>query len=439
MVKKMFALVATLAAVVAAAAQPSAPLTLSEAAARAAREAPAVVQARAESARARAQSAFARSRLGPALSADLGFFGTDDPAGVFRLLLQQERFSAAGFFASDPNDASFTRDWNAAVSANWTIDVFGAGRDEARAAEDSAAALERVARRTRDGAAFQAISAFAAARAAEEALVLLAGREADARRDVEIATSLEGQGVVTPADPARANAAVAEVQAEAAGYRAALVEARETLATLIGPEAAGRPLAPLPPAEPEPEGPSNPRDDVVAAELAAKSARERHSAVVASRWPSFFVSGRYDLHAERPGAHWGSSATVIGGIRVPIFAAGGIGSRILEARAGVAFAEAGEIEARRAFEKEVSAARAALTAAEARRKAFVEAERAAGKAREIQDARYQEGASRLSDLIEARAAELRARLGASAAESERAIAEARLRLALGLPPEGETR
>jgi outer membrane protein TolC len=434
----MFDLLAVVAAV-AAAAQPAAPLTLSEAAARAAREAPTVVQARAESARARARSALARSRLGPTLSADVGFFGTDDPAGVFRLLLQQERFSAAGFFASDPNDASFTRDWNAAIAADWTVDVFGAGRGEARAAEDSAAAFDRAARRTRDGAAFQAISAFAAARAAEEALSLLAGREADARRDLEIATSLAEQGIVTPADPARASAAAAEVQAEAAGYRAAVVEARETLVTLIGREAAGRPLAPLPPPAPEPEGPPTPRDDVVAAELAAKSARERHSAVVAARWPSFFVSGRYDLHAERPGAHWGNSATVIGGMRVPIFASGGIGSRILEARAGVAFAEAGELEARRAAEKEAGSARAALAAAEAKRSAFVEAERAAGKAREIQGARYQEGVARLSDLIEARATELRTRLGALAAESERAIAEARLRLALGLPPEGETR
>ncbi|HLN80884.1 MAG TPA: TolC family protein, partial [Thermoanaerobaculia bacterium] len=71
--------------------------------------------------------------------------------------------------------------------------------------------------------------------------------------------------------------------------------------------------------------------------------------------------------------------------------------------------------------------------------AFGEAEKAARTAREIQEARYGEGASRLADLIEARGAELRARLGASAADSERIVAEAYLRLALGLPPEGGTR
>lgn len=417
----------------------SAPLTLEEAAALAGAEAPSVARARAETDRARAQFAAARSRLGPTLTADVGFFGTDDPAGAFRLALQQERFSAAEFFASDPNDTAFTRDWNAAISAEWTVDLSGAQRGEAHAAEETALATDRNARRARDAAAFEAISAFGAARAAEEALALLVEREADAREDVKIATSLKEEGMVTSADPARANAALAELRAEAAGYRAALADARATLATLIGSEAAGRPLAPLPPPRPAPGAAPQTRDDVAAAELAVKSARERHGAASASRWPSLFVSGRYELHAERPGARWGNSASVFGGLRTPIFASGGIHSRIAETRAGVISAEASAREIRRAAEKEVLSARAALAAAEARRAAFGEAEAAARTAREIQEARYQEGASRLADLIEARAAELRARLGVSAANSERTIAEAHLRLALGLPPEGEMR
>jgi outer membrane protein TolC len=43
----------------------------------------------------------------------------------------------------------------------------------------------------------------------------------------------------------------------------------------------------------------------------------------------------------------------------------------------------------------------------------------------------------LADLLEARAAELRARMGAAAAAADRVVAEANLRLALGLPPEGD--
>jgi outer membrane protein TolC len=436
MVKWMFHLVVLFAAGMT---QAAAPLTLEEAAALAGSEAPAVVRARAETDGARAQLAAARSRLGPALTADLGFFGTDDPAGVFRLALQQERFSPTGFFASDPNDAAFTRDWNAAIAAEWTVDLFGSQRGEARAAGAAVDASERSAERERDAAAFRAVSAFAAARAAEEALARLAEREVDARRDVEIAASLEEQGIVTPADPARARAALAEVGAEIAAYRASVADARASLGTLIGADAAARPLAPLPPPRPAPAADVSVRDDVAAAELAARSARERLRAASASRWPALLVSGRYETHAERFGARWGDSVSVFGGFRIPIFASGGIASRVGQARAGVASAEASELEIRRAAEKDVLSARAALSAADARLAAFGEAEAAARTAREIQEARYEEGAARLADLIEARTAELRARLGASAANSERTVAEARLRLALGLPPEGEMR
>jgi outer membrane protein TolC len=423
----------------AAAVHATTPLTLEEAAVLAARESPTVVRSRAEADRAHAQSRTARSRLGPAIAADVGFFGTDDPASVFRLALQQERFSSAEFFATDPNDASFTRDWSGSLSAEWTADLFGSRRSDARAAEETARASDRTSERTGDIAAFQAISAFASARAAEEAIALLAEREADAREDVEIATSLHGQGMVTAADPARARAALAELRAEVASHQAALADARASLAALIGPEAGGRPLAPLPPPGPAPESPSPIRDDVAASELAAESARERHRAASASRWPTLLVSGRYEVHARRPGDRWGNSASVFGGFRVPIFASGAIDAWVVETRAGVLSAEASASETRRRAEKEVLSARVALAASEARESAFREAEAAARTAREIQRSRYEEGAARLGDLIEARAAELRARLGVSAANSERTVAEAYLRLALGLPPEGGIR
>jgi outer membrane protein TolC len=84
-------------------------------------------------------------------------------------------------------------------------------------------------------------------------------------------------------------------------------------------------------------------------------------------------------------------------------------------------------------------ARADLAAALAQSAAFREAENAASEARRIRQARYDEGAARLTDLLDARAAELRARLGASAATAQAVIAHANLRLALGLPPEGDER
>ena len=413
------------------------PLTVREAASLAAGASPEMTRARAETDLANAREAAARSLLGPSLTADVGFFSTNDPVDAFSLALKQERFSPSGFFASDPNHPGTVRDWSGVLQASWTVDLFGAARGEVRAAAGSARAAERSAGRMRDASARQAILAFAAARRAEDALALLAEREADARRDAAIAASLEEQGMTTAADPARARAALAEVRADAAGQRAALAEARAALAALIGYEAARRPLAQLPGPRAVPEAAAAERDDVAAAELAAKAARDREKAASRSRWPSLSIHGRYEVHAPRPAERWGDSASIFGGFRIPVFASGAIDSRVAESRAAALSAESSATMARRAAQKEIASARAALSAAEARLAAFSEGEAAARQAREIQQARYDEGAARLADLLEARAAELRARLGVTGAKSERLAAEATLRLALGLPPEGE--
>ena len=206
---------------------------------------------------------------------------------------------------------------------------------------------------------------------------------------------------------------------------------------MIGEAAAARPLASLPAPADAPEVPASPRDDVVAAELSVEAARQAARSAEASRWPSFLVTGRYELHAPTPGGRYGDSATVFGGFRIPIFASGAMAARVAEARAQARAAEATLTERRRTAQSEAVSARARAEAAAARLAAFGQAQSAARRAREIQQARYEEGAARLSDLLEARAAELRARMSGVGAAADRVLAAANLRMALGLPPEGE--
>jgi outer membrane protein TolC len=426
------------AAAVAAGQTPSAsPLTLREAASLAAASAPAVELSRAESDVARARASTARARLGPSLFADAGFLSSNNPVTAFSLALEQKRFSAQEFFLSDPNSPPFTKDWSGGLTASWSIDLFGSARAGARAADVSARASELGSGRVRDATVFRAIAAFSGARRAEEAVAALRERVADAEKDVSIAQALADEGMTTGADPAQARAALAEARAELAGQQAALEGSRADLATLIGPDAAARPLAPLPPPAGPASGESSERADVAAAKAAAAAAEEAGHAAAASRWPSLLVEGRYEAHAPTPGGRYGNSGTVYAGVRVPIFASGAVDARVAEARAQARAAEAAAHEAGRAAQSEVSKARADSSAAAARRLAFAEAEAAAHQAREIQQARYAEGAARLTDLLEARAAELRARIGASAAAADAVVAEANLRLALGLPPEGD--
>ncbi len=429
----------TILGLVLAAVTASGPLTLREAAALAASGAPAVERAQADRDGARARETAARSQLGPSLFANAGFLSSDNPVTAFSLALEQKRFSAEEFFASDPNQPPYTKDWSGSLAAAWTVDLFGAARAGARAAGNAAEAADLASRRIRDEAVFRAIAAFSEARQAEEMVEMLRQREADAEKDAEIAATLAEEGLTTVADPARARAALAEVRAERAGQQAALEGSRAALATLIGREAAARPLAPLPPppALPEPRGGSAERADVAAAALAASAAQESAAAAAASRWPTLVLTGLYEVHAPTPGGRYGTAATIFAGVRVPVFASGGIDARIAEARAAARSSEAAIREARRAAEGEVARARAELTAANARRMAFQDAEAAARQAREIQEARYAEGVAKLADLLEARAAELRARMGAAAAAADGIIANANLRLALGLPPEGD--
>ena len=338
---------------------------------------------------------------------------------------------------SDPNSPPFTKDWSGGLTASWSIDVFGSARAGARAADESARASELGSGRVRDATVFRAIAAFSAARRAEEAVAALREREADAQKDVSIAQALADEGMTTGADPAQARAALAETRAELAGQEAALEGARADLAPLIGPEAAARPLAPLPPSAGPASGESSERADVAAAKAAAAAAEEAGHAAAASRWPSLLVEGRYEAHAPTPGGRYGNSGTVFGGPRAALR----LGGHRCPRRGG-ARRRPGRRRPRRRRRAarrraKSSKARADSSAAAARRLAFAEAEAAARQAREIQQARYEEGAARLTDLLEARAAELRARIGASAAAADAVVAEANLRLALGLPPEGD--
>jgi outer membrane protein TolC len=415
----------------------SEPLTLREAAALAASGAPAVERARAESEGAQAREASARSLLGPSLFAEAGFLSSNNPVTAFSLALEQKRFSAQEFFASDPNQPPFAEDWSGALSAAWSIDVFGAARAGARAAGEAARAAELGSGRVRDGAVFRAIAAFSDARRAEEAVALLRERVSDAEKDLGIARALAEEGLTTGADPARARAALAESRAELAGEEAELAGARASLAALIGAEAASRPLAPLPEPSASAGEASSERADVAAAKAAASAAAQAGRAAAASRWPSLLVSARYETHAPTPGGRYGTAATVFAGVRVPLFASGAIDARVAEARACARAAGAAAMEADRAAQSDVIRARANAVAATARRQAFMEAEVAARQAREIQQARYAEGAARLADLLEARAAELHARMGAAGAWADAVVADANLRLALGLPPEGD--
>jgi outer membrane protein TolC len=175
------------------------------------------------------------------------------------------------------------------------------------------------------------------------------------------------------------------------------------------------------------------RADVAGARSLSDAGREAARAAGAARWPSVFLQGKYEVHAPRPTATYGDSGSVVLGVRVPLFTSGALAASIAEARAEARGAEAAAREIAAAAEEEARAARASYVAARERRRALEEGVVAARVAREIQRARYEEGAGRLADLLDARLAEARARLGASAARADESLAGWSLHLATGQP------
>jgi len=315
--------------------------------------------------------------------------------------------------------------------------VSGEARAGLRAARASAAAGARASDRQLDAAAFEALTSFARARAAEESLEVLGGLLADLARDVALSDRLKEAGLVTAAEPARARAGVAETEAERAAIEAARRRARADLARLAGTDTAARPLLPLPrPAAPSGEiSAPRERDDVASARLSATAARANAEAARAARLPSLYAAARWELHAARPLGRYGDSASVAAGLRIPVFASGALDAAVAAAGAQRRAADAVARDAAERAVADLEEARATLTAATRSVEALEHAGAAARTAREIQQARYEQGAARLVDLLDARMAEARAGLGAIAARADEAVAAQALRLALGLAPE----
>ena len=259
-------------------------------------------EARGRRARRAGKEGFGAVAAGPLLFADAGFLSSNNPVTAFSLLLEQERFSAEKFFASDPNDPPYTKDWSGSVPPHGPR-TFSAPRGPGA----GGGAVGRGGRahsgprpgygglpgdhRLLGGAPCRGCGGDPAGTGS--------GRE---RRISEIAGMLAEEGVTTAADPARARAAVAEVRAELAGQQAELDGSRAALGAVIGSEAAARPLAPLPRALPLPAGRYSERADVAAAKLTADAAQETERAAAASRWPTLVVTGRYEVHAPHPRA-----------------------------------------------------------------------------------------------------------------------------------------
>lgn len=421
------------------------PLTLAEAEAAALAHNPEVRAVRREASAAdEAQGAVAAFRW-PALEADAGVTGTDDPVAAFGAKLRQERFGAADLDVPLLNDPSAVQDWTAGLGARWNV-ADPARWADLRAAEADARAANAVVARSTQAVRYRARVLYLDLIRAREQHAAASAAEAAADATAARVRARLDEGMATEADLLQARAALSDATARRLRTDALTADAADRLAihlawppgrvpvpttTLAALEADGWWASAAPAAGDVAGTLAGVRPDLVASEAAAAAARARAGRATAARLPRVSGFARLGTHAEGIGddraAHWTAGVEV----RVPIFTGFGLQAA---REAAAAKARASEIrhEGRvREAHAEVALARRALDTARRSREAASTADEAAREAVRLLRRRYEEGMTTLAELLQAEAQA--ARLQAAVVESyaQVGVARAALDFALG--------
>ncbi|MBI5487304.1 MAG: TolC family protein [Deltaproteobacteria bacterium] len=253
----------------------------------------------------------------------------------------------------------------------------------------------------------------------------------------EYALARQEIGTGAAADVARADVEIADAALLVASADAAVQTARASLARAIGLPADAAieipDVEPEPGAVPEglPDGPERP--EVVALRRQAESARTQADAASAGYWPdlSFSASaGLQDNDFFPTQEVWSIGAAV----QFPIFSWSMVAPAVDAAEARAEQYEARVETTRDDIELELESARFALDEARARLDACGPLLASAAENLRVAEGLYQEGSGSMIELVDARAAILRAQITRIQAVRDLAVAAARLRYAAGEEP-----
>lgn len=414
-------------------------LTLAEAVDRALSSTPSV-----QAATARMEAAAARSEQASGFrwfSLDLteSYIGTDSPAEVFALQLNQERFDKQAFFLSDPNQAEWLDTWSTRLEA--TLPVYTGGHLSGRIAQAgrmaNAAGLELA--HTREQAAFAAVSSYTNLAKAREYRALLEEARATTAAHVRLAEQFAGQGLILDAEVLKARVYLAEVDELLAQADNGSLLAEAALNFEIGhDQSAHWELAPLPPPPPAPgelldwtAAALERRRDLGAAREKLEAGRLEERVARAPFLPEVAVVGRYDLYDDGPFGANGQSGSVVGVARINLFRGGADAAGLAAARHEAAsfasdvrrFEEGVTLEVRQAWH-DLATARARQTTANA-------SLAAAREALTVREARFRQGLDRMIDLLDAETALREAEVRELLARYDLFLASYRLHFASG--------
>jgi outer membrane protein TolC len=420
-------------------------LDLAAAMRRARENAPEVAAAAARQRAQQARTDEARAHRLPVVSLSESWIRTDSPADVFGLLLNQERFSIAEFFGSNPNDPAPLE--SATTRLEVAVPVYTGGEistriAQARHAEEAAgAALDRAG----ELAAFEAGEAYVRLFQAGEEVALLERGLATVEAHAALARAFVEEGMAIHSELLRAEVEAARLRDELSAARGRARIAEAALSLQLGSPLDERwSIAPL--GEPLPVGDaleawlarSEGRSDLAAARRRVAAAALEARAIRARRLPRVGFSARYDLVDETPFGTDGDNHAVMARASIELFAGGRHRAAEAAARAETEAAER-EIELMaQGIRLEVRAAHVGAEVARERLATAHAALAAASETERILQERFRQGLVKTVDLLDATTARTQAETRAAVALAEAHLGTLRLALAAGAAAEHPT-
>jgi outer membrane protein TolC len=366
--------------------------------------------ARAEAGTLRAQQA--KSHRWGRLDLAETFNYSNNPAEVFALTLNQERFDFDEFFASDPNRPDALSTWM--TTLDLTVPIYTGGHLGARIgqAETMADAEQETLFHTAEQVAFDTTTAFVNLAKAREHVGLLTKTRTTTLEHVKLAEAYAEQGIILSADVLDARVYLSEMDELLSQARNGAQLAEAALNFHMGADqATPRELAPLPPPTAVggdlaewTEAAIARRHDLAAARQQLDAGRLETKVARSGYMPEVAVVGRYGLYDDQIFGANGHSGTIMAVAKINLF--GGIADSKGH-KAAEQTVLGGEADIRR-FEEgirlEVRQAWQDLETARVRHATARDVMAAAEEALRVREHRFKQGLDRMVDLLDAETA-----------------------------------
>lgn len=416
-------------------------LSLEQAVARALERSPRVAAVSGRVAAAEADADRARGGRFPTVDLSATYHGTDSPAEVFALQLNQERFDMDAFFSSDPTSPDWLDTFITGLEVRQPVYTGGELTARIRQAETMAEAADRSLAHERRRVAFDAATAFLDVVTARESAAVLERARATTAGHVALARAFAGQGMLLEAEVLQAEVHLAETDEAVIRARNGARLAEAALNLEMGePLQRHWQLADLSP--PDPPGGDladlvaralTDREDLSGARLQVEVGRLEERVARSGFLPEVALVGRYDLYDDTIFGTHGGSGTVMAVARVNLFK-GGSDEAALEAARQRTAVTAHDL---RRFEDgirlQVEQAYYDLETARARLATAGRAVEAARETLRVRERRFRQGLDRMIDLQDADTKLREAELRQVTARADAARAALRLRFATGAP------